>query len=108
MINLPALAASLTEKGLIDKAFYAMNRDEVMALCEAVLSAHEPEQEVIPYISHAYHEPALVVPSNASKRFRRIGLIGDDAIKTLADTLKMLGADYEMMRRYLGDDWQQA
>lgn len=108
MINLPALAASLTEKGLIDKAFYDMNRDEVLALCEAVIAAHEPEQEVIPYISHAYHEPVLVVPSNASKRFRRIGLVGDDAIKILADTLKMLGADYEMMRRYLGDDWQQA
>ena len=26
----------------------------------------------------------------------------------LRDTLKMLGADYEMMRRYLGNDWQQA
>jgi len=47
------------------------------------------------------------VPSNASSRFRRINLTGDDARKALAATLKMLGADYEMMRRYLGDDWQE-
>ena len=108
MINLPVLAASLTEKGLIDKAFYDMNRDEVLALCDAVLAAHTPEHEVIPYISYAYHEPVLVVPTNASKRFRRIGLTGAQARAALRDTLKMLGADYEMMRRYLGNDWQQA
>lgn len=107
MINLPALAASLTEKGLIDKAFYDMNRDEVEAMCEAVLAAHEPEQEVVPYISYAYHEPVLVVPANASKRFRRIGLMGDEARAALRDTLQLLGADFEMMRRYLGADWKE-
>lgn len=107
MINLPALATSLTEKGLIDKAFYDMNRDEVMAMCEAVLAAHEPGHEVIPYVSYAYHEPVLVVPSNASQRFRRIGLTGDAARVQLRDTLVMLNADYEMMRRYLGEDWKE-
>ena len=107
MINLPTLAAKLTEKGIMDKAFYDMNRDEVEAMCEAVLAAHEPEQEVIPYISYDYHEPVLVVPSNASKRFRRIGLIGDDARAVLRNTLKMLGADFELMRRYLGENWKE-
>ena len=107
MINLPALAASLTEKGLIDKAFYDMNRDEVEAMCEAVLAAHTPEQDVIPYILRDRHEPVLVVPSNASPRFRRIGLIGDDARVVLRDTLVMLGADDEMMRRYLGKNWKE-
>ena len=105
MIDLPALAAKLTEKGLIDKTFYDMNRDEVMAMCEAVLDAHDPDHEVIPYIRHDL-APVLVVPSNASKRFRRVGLIGDDARKILKDTLVMLGADHEMMRRYLGENWE--
>ena len=107
VVNLPALADKLTERGLIDKAFYDMNRDEVEAMCEAVLAAHEPEQEVIPYILHDRHEPVLVVPSNASPRFRRIGLIGDDARVVLRDTLKMLGADDDMMRRYLGENWKE-
>ena len=66
MINLPALAASLTEKGLIDKAFYDMNRDEVEAMCAAVLAAHQPEHEAVPYIRYDMHEPTLVVPSNAA------------------------------------------
>lgn len=107
MIDLPALALSLTQQGLIDKAFYDMNRDEVEAMCEAVLAAHTPEHEIIPYILHDRSEPALVVPSNASPRFRRIGLIGDDARKVLRDTLKMLGADDDMMRRYLGKNWKE-
>lgn len=107
MINLPTLAASLTEKGLIDKAFYDMNRDEVEAMCEAVLAANEPEHEIIPYILRDRHEPALVVPSNASPRFRRIGLVGDDARKVLRDTLVMLSADDDTMRRYLGEDWKE-
>lgn len=107
MINLPTLAANLTQQGLIDKAFYDMNRDEVEAMCEAVLTAYEPEQEVIPYILRDRHEPVLVVPSNASPRFRRIGLIGDDARMVLRDTLKMLGADDDMMRRYLGANWKE-
>lgn len=105
MIDLPAMADRLTEKGIMDKAFYDMNHDEVMVLCEAVLDAYQPEHEVIPYIRHDL-APVLVVPSNASKRFRRVGLIGDDARKILKDTLVMLGADNEMMRRYLGENWE--
>lgn len=107
MINLPALAAKLTEKGIMDKAFYDMNRDEVEAMIQAVLAAHEPEQDVIPYILRDRDEPVLVVPSNASPRFRRIGLIGDDAREVLRDTLQLLGADNDMMRRYLGADWKE-
>lgn len=107
MINLPTMATSLTEKGLIDKAFYDMNRDEVEAMCEAVLAAYEPEQEIIPYILRDRREPVLVVPSNASPRFRRIGLVGDDARRVLRETLKMLGADDDMMRRYLGENWKE-
>ena len=105
MIDLPALAARLTEKGLIDKTFYDMNHDEVMAMCDAVLAAHNPEHEVVPYIKYDLHEPVLVVPRNSSKRFMRVHLTGKDARDALRETLELLGADYEMMRRYLGDSW---
>lgn len=107
MIDLPALAAKLTEKGIMDKAFYDMNRDEVMAMCEAVLATHQPAHEVVPYIRYDMHEPVLVVPSNAADHFRRIHMRGAEARKVLYETLHMLGADYEMMRRYLGDDWKE-
>ena len=107
MINLPTLAAKLTEKGIMDKAFYDMNRDEVEAMVQAVVDSLEPTPLVIPYISYDHKEPVLVVPDTASPRFRRIGLIGDDARKVLRETLVMLSADDDMMRRYLGEDWEE-
>ena len=107
MIDLTALAAKLTNAGIMDKAFYDMNRDEVMAMCAAVLAAHQPEHEAVPYIRYDMHEPTLVVPSNAADHFRRIHMRGAEARKVLYETLHMLGADYEMMRRYLGESWQE-
>ena len=107
MINLPTLAAKLTEKGIMDKAFYDMNRDEVEAMVRAVVDALEPTPMTIPYVSYNFEEPVLIIPDTAPLPFRRIGLIGDEARVVLRDTLKMLGADFEMMRRYLGEDWKE-
>lgn len=108
MINLHTLADKLTQKGLIDKAFYDMNRDEVEAMVQAVVDALEPMPMVMPYISHLYGEPVLVIPSTAPEELKPWKQPGQGAgYEKLRQILELLNADNDMKRRYLGADWQE-
>jgi len=106
MINLHALAERLSAHGLGDKAFFDLNRDEALALCDAVLAAYTPEQEVLPYISTLYSEPVLVIPSNAPEELKPWKQQKQGAgHETLRRVLDLLSADDDMKRRYLGADF---
>ena len=108
MINLPALAAQLTEKGIMDKAFYDMNRDEVEAMIQAVVDSLEPTPMVMPYISMLYGEPVLVIPSNAPEELKPWKKQGhNEGYAALFRILQQLRANDDMMRRYLGEDWKE-
>lgn len=108
MVNLQALAEQLASLGIMQKAFYDMNRDEVEALCDAVLECVESRPATMPYISARYDEPVLIIPDDAPKElqpWKQPGLNGGYA--ALYRVLRLLNADDDMMRRYLGKDWRE-
>lgn len=108
MINLPTLATKLTEKGIMDKAFYDMNRDEVEAMVQAVVDSLEPTPLVMPYISMLYGEPVLVIPSTAPEDLKPWKKTGhNEGYASLFRILQDLRADDDTMRRYLGEDWKE-
>lgn len=104
MINLPALADRLTALGLMDRPFFNMNRDEVEALCQAVLDCHQTRPMTMPYISERYQEPVLIIPDDAPPDLQPWKQ--QDGYAALHRVLCLIGADEAMMRRYLGVDWK--
>jgi hypothetical protein len=108
VINLHHLASKLTENGIMDKAFYDMNRDEVEAMVQAVVDSLEPTPMVMPYISMLYGEPVLVIPSNAPEELKPWKRQGEnEGYHLLFRILQQLSANDDMMRRYLGENWKE-
>ena len=108
MTNLPALAARLTEADLMDVTFRDMNKDQVEAMCQAVFESLEPVPYTMPYFSILHREPVLIIPDSAPPDLKPWPKTGyDEGRKVLFRVLRLLRADDDMMRRYMGEDWKE-
>lgn len=108
MINLPALADRLIELGVMEKAFAAMNRDEVTALCQAVVENLESEPWTMPHWRQQGGERVLVMPSDAPPAYRTwlYDPNKNHGRVVLYHLLRSMGATDKEMESYLGEAWR--
>ena len=109
MINLPALADRLNEIGVMEKAFIAMNKDEVMAFCQAVVDNLEREPWTMPYWRPQGGERVLVMPADAPPVYRTwlYDPNKNHGRIVLYHLLRTIGATEMEMAAYLGEAWRE-
>lgn len=92
--DLKALAAWLTDNGLMGKPFCEFDRREVEALCDQVCQVSDPAAGYSPpYLKEGGE---LVIPVTAPGKYR-YWLPGGQSLKA---TLEEIGAPEEIIRRY--------
>lgn len=109
MINLPALADRLNEIGVMEKAFIAMNREEVTALCQAVVDNLDAEPWTMPYWRPQGGERVLVMPADAPPVYRTwlYDSSKNHGRVVLYHLLRTIGANEKEMVAYLGEAWRE-
>jgi len=91
--NLKGLAAWLMDKGLMDKRFCDMSREEIEAVCEEVHHATDPVSGYVP--PYLDDNCQLVIPCCAPAKYKYW-----QGGQSLRATLEEIGAPEDIIKRY--------
>ncbi len=99
VIDLPSLAEKLMARRLMDKSFFSMTHEEVIYLCEAVMSCPSDAVPVDGWQPPRIERGELIFPADCHPQYRWWTPGG----RSLRQTLAELGAPEEIVARYVPD-----